>query len=268
MSLDASIPGTQTVVRAVALLKAFTDDQPEMGLSELARSVGLNKATAFRLLSALEHEGLVAHDTPGGAYRLGPEAIALGARALRATDLRAAARPELDALARETGETADLEILDGGDVLVVEEVHGRYVLGTMLSVGTRWPAHATSTGKAILAHLPEAEAFEALGHNRRLRAATPKTLTDRETLRADLAATRARGYATADGELEDNFAAVGAPVFNHEGRVTGAISIGGPLTRLTAARVPELAALLQAAAGRISRRMGYKENAQSVMRDS
>src|SRR5262245_60854551 len=124
MTTQEAVPGTQTVMRAVALLKAFTDAQPQMGLTELSRAVGLNKTTTYRLLAALEHEGLVAQDARGGAYHLGPEAIALGARALRATDLRAAARPELEALARETGETADLEILDGAEVLVADEVHG------------------------------------------------------------------------------------------------------------------------------------------------
>ena len=261
MTLRDAIPGTQTVARAVALLKAFSDDQPEMGLSELARAAGLNKTTAFRLLSALENEGLVSHNTPGGAYRLGPEAIALGARALRATDLRAAARPELEALARETGETADLEVLDGADVLVVEEVHGGFVLGSLLWVGTRWPAHATSTGKAILAFLPEAESNAVLRGARRLAAPTPETISDRDALRAELARVRELGYATAIEELEANYAAVGAPVFDHEGRVAGAISLGGPLARLTPERILGLAMLVRSAAQRVSKRLGYSGDA-------
>lgn len=258
MSTRVPYPGTQTVSRAVALLKAFTDSQPEMGLSELARAVGLNKTTAFRLLAALEHEGLVAHDTHGGSYRLGLEAISLGARALRATDLRSAGRLELEALARETGETAALEILDGGDVVVLDEVHGKFVIGTMLAVGMRWPAHATSTGKAILAFLRDEERSAALRGMRRLAVPTRKTIGDREALRGELARIRERGYATAEGELEENFVAVGAPVFSHEGRVVAGVSIGGPGTRLTSERIPELAALVRQAAGRISRRLGYR----------
>jgi DNA-binding IclR family transcriptional regulator len=258
-----SYPGTQTVGRAVALLKAFSDSQPEMGLSELARAVGLNKTTAYRLLAALEHEGLVAQAAPGGAYRVGPEIFALGARALRATDLRAAGRPELEALARETGETADLEVLVGGDVLVVEEVHGRFVIGPAFSVGRRWPAHATSTGKAILAFLPEEARQAALRGGRagrRLAAPTARTISSREALAAELERVRQSGYATAVGELEDDFAAVGAPVFNHEGRVAGAISLGGPHSRLTAGRLPALAALVMAAAARVSQRLGFQKD--------
>jgi DNA-binding IclR family transcriptional regulator len=258
MTTRESYPGAQTVVRAVALLKAFSDSQPEMGLTELARAVGLNKTTAYRLLAALEHEGLVAHDAPGGSYRLGPEIIALGARALRATDLRSAARPEVEALARKTGETADVEVLDGAEVLVVDEVHGHFVIGTFLSVGSRWPAHATSTGKAILAFLPEEERTAALRSVRRLAAPTSKTITDRGSLHAELERVRQRGYATAVGELEENFVAVGAPVFNHEGRVAGAISLGGPHSRLTAERVPDLVKLVMEAAAKASQRLGFQ----------
>ena len=98
MESHESYPGAQTVSRAVALLKAFTDAQPERGAAELARSVGLNKTTAYRLLKALEHEGMVARSPATDAFRLGPEVIALGARALRSNDLRSASRAELEAL--------------------------------------------------------------------------------------------------------------------------------------------------------------------------
>ncbi|MBI3763359.1 MAG: IclR family transcriptional regulator [Chloroflexi bacterium] len=249
-------PGTQAVYRAVALLKTFSDARPELTLSELTRAVGLNKTTTHRLLAALEREGLVAHDTRNGAYRLGPEAIALGARALRATPLRDAAQPELEWLARGTGENADLEILDGGEVFVVEEIPGRFVIGTTLAVGTRWPAHATSTGKAILAFLPEDEREAALP--RRLSRPTGKAIGDRETLRAELARVRERGYATGIEELEEDFVAVGAAVFDHEGRVVGAISIGGPSHRLPAKRIQEVAPLVKQAAERISHKLGFK----------
>ena len=261
MSVSAAYPGTQAVSRAVALLKAFSDTQPEMGLTALARAAGLHKTTAHRLLAALEREGLVAHDGHDGTYRLGPEAIALGSRALRATELRAVARPELEALARRTGETADLEILDGGQVVVLDEAHGRFVIGTVLTVGMRWPAHATSTGKAMLAYLTEDERSAALP--RRLATPTDKTIGDRETLRGELARVRERGYATQVEELEENFVAVGAPVFNHEGRVVAAISLGGLRARLTSDRIPEIARLVRQAAERISGRLGFRRQGES-----
>src|SRR5215216_1881032 len=98
-------PGAQTIARAVAILKCFTDTQPQLSLAEIVQATRLNKATAYRMLAALEKEGLIARPGDGDAYRLGSEAIALGGRALRATPLHSASHPELEALAQVTGET-------------------------------------------------------------------------------------------------------------------------------------------------------------------
>ena len=133
--------------RAVALLKLFTDVRPEWGLTEVARAAGLNKTTAHRLLSALTREGLLARSATTEAYRLGPEAIALGARALRANDLRTVSRIYLEDLVKRSDETATVEVLVEAEVLILDEMHSRKWLHASPSVGTRWPAHATSTGK-------------------------------------------------------------------------------------------------------------------------
>jgi IclR family acetate operon transcriptional repressor len=117
--------GTQSVLRAVSLLKAFTDAQPELGLMELAKAAGLNKTMVYRLLTALESERLVARDPGTDGYRLGPEMIALGGRAVRANRVRQVGRPELERLARETGEAATLEVLVGDEVLVLDEIGER-----------------------------------------------------------------------------------------------------------------------------------------------
>ena len=95
----AHYPGAQAVARAIAVLKAFSDTQPQMTLADITHATRQNRATAYRLLAALEKEGLVMRDRQSEAYRLGPEAITLGARALRANDLRSVSRPELEALA-------------------------------------------------------------------------------------------------------------------------------------------------------------------------
>lgn len=249
-------PGTQTVLRAVTLLKAFSDAQPELGLSDLARLVGLNKTTAYRLLTALESEGMVARNPDTDAYRLGPEIIALGGRALRANDLRAISRPELEALAEQTRETATLEVLVADEVLILDEVAGGFLVGITPSIGTRWPAHAASTGKVLLAHLPEAEREAFLRTPRP--ALTPGTIAAPEALRRELDRVRQQGYATAVEELEPDYVALGVPLRNHDGRVVAAISIGGPTTRLVEERFPQIVTLLVAAADRISARLGYR----------
>jgi DNA-binding IclR family transcriptional regulator len=256
MAVNEPYPGTQAVRRAIALLKAFTDEQPQLGLAELARTVGLNKTTTYRLLTALESEGLIARNPASDTYRLGPEVIALGGRALRANDLRSISHSELEALARATGETATLEILSGLDVLVLDEVLGAHLVGVTQSIGARWPAHATSTGKALLAFLSEAEFEAAL--QRPLAQLTAQTITVPEALRQELVHIRERGYATAIEELEVGFSAIAAPVCNHDGQVIAALSLNGPSPRLTPERLAEVAPLVMAAAVRVSSRLGYK----------
>ena len=127
-------PGTRAVRRAVAVLKAFTGSRPEMGLSEVARVAGLNKTTAFRILSALEEEGLVRRASEGDAYRLGPELATLGLRALGATGLLFAAHAELPALAEATQETSSLHVLVGREVVILDEVFGGRVLAAKKEV--------------------------------------------------------------------------------------------------------------------------------------
>jgi len=254
----AIYPGTQAVRRAVSVLRVFTVSQPELGLSEVARVAGLNKTTAFRLLSALEREGLVQRAPEGEAYRLGPELAALGLRAVRATDLLFAARPELPGLAEATQETASLEVLVGREVVILDEVRGRRVLAAVPEVGAHSPAHATSTGKAQIAFQPEEQWQEFLTPP--LPRLTAKTLCDPEALRKELRRVRARGYATTLEELEPGYVGVGVPVRGVDGRTVAALSVGGPSTRLTAGRVSEIARLLLAAASRASERLGFRED--------
>jgi DNA-binding IclR family transcriptional regulator len=252
--MNEPYPGTQAVLRAIALLKLFTDEHPERTLSDLSRSAALNKTTTFRLLTALESEGMVTHTTRD-TYRLGPDAIVLGGRALRANDLRKVARPELERLVQVTRETASLEIPADDDVLILDEVAGGYLLSTAQYIGTRWPIHATSTGKVLLAYGPESQRERVL--QKPLVQLTPKTITDPAVLRQQLAQVCRQGYATAEEELEAGYMAVAAPIYNFEGRVIAALSLDGPALRLTPTRLAALSQLVREAAGRVSSQLGF-----------
>ena len=255
MKQTRAYSGTQSIRRAVSILKTFTDAQPEWTLTGLVRSVGLNKTTAFRLLSALESEHMVARNPDTGAYRLGPATIALGGVATRSNDLRTASLAELQALAGQTGEAATLEVLVGSEVLIVEEVASARLVSSSQSVGTRHPAHATSTGKVLLSELDEAERLAVLPPP--LSQVTEKTITDWGKLTSELDAVREQGYAVALEELELAYAAVSVPVRNHHGEIAAAICVGGPISRLLPERLPELAGTLKDAAHRISLNLGY-----------
>jgi len=249
-------PGAQAVSRAVSLLKAFSDARPEWRLTDLARTARLHKATTHRLLAALEREGMVARDAAGERYRLGPEAIAIGARAARANDLRAVSHAELERLSADTGETATLEVPAGAEMLIVDEVLGRALIGATASLGTRWPVHATSTGKAVLAALSAPERRRVLP--RRPVRCTPRTVVSAAGLERELARVARRGYATALEELEPGYAAVGAVVVGGDGRPVAAISVGGPRQRFTAVRIDTLGARVCAAAARITAALGHR----------
>ena len=256
-------PGTQAVVRAIAILKAMARPRCGFGITELAVLLGLSKAAVFRLLGALEAEGMVVRDASGG-YRLGPELITLGASALGSTDLSIAAHDELVALVELTGETATLEVLIGTEALIIGEVQGRFLLGSAPDLGRRSPAHVTSTGKVLLALTQPPPPFGKLEKR------TPKTIISRRKLELELERVRGQGYAIASEELEVGFTALAAPVRNHFGNVVAALSINGPSARLRPDVLRDLVGPVCAAANRISHRLGATQEmlgAPPVTRD-
>ena len=249
---ESASPGTRAVLRAIAVLKALGGARTALGLTELAHQLSLNKTTVFRIVGALEQEGMLIREPGRDVYRLGPELIVLGTHALRSTELRAIAHSQLEALAARTGESATLEVLVGDETLILDEVLGRFRLSGSAEIGTRWPAHTTSTGKVLLA---------AMRHQggtlpRRLEARTEKSITSAARLERELARVSKQGYAVANEELEPGFVAIGAPVHNHEDQAIAALSIGGPTGRIAAGRIPSLGVLVRSAADEVSRTLG------------
>lgn len=243
---DKSPPkGAQAALRAIRLLKQFTAEKPELQLAEISASASLNKTTTHRLLQALHSEELLERNPANGAYRLGRGMMALGVQALSNNDLRLRARPFLKRLAEETGETATLEVPVDDTMLILDEVSGRHFVGASGNVGTRWPIHATSTGKAFLA-------FEQHGSDRlgsKLASYTPKTITELESLERQLGEIRNRGFAETVDELEEGFTGVGAVVRGGMGEILGALSICGPSHRMSEGRRAQLGSTLIATAG-------------------
>lgn len=249
-------PGTQSVLRALAILQVFTDERPSWKLVDLARELDLNKTTVYRLLTALESAGMISRGE-GDCYRLGPGILTLAGRALRQNDMRQVARPYLEQLAHDTGETASLDLLVDDEILIFDEVIGHRLVGSVSSLGTRHPWHATSTGKAILACLPEAQVEELL--SRPLPAITPQTITDPGKLCRQLVQIRQDGYAVGSGELEEDLIVVGAPVHQFDGRVAAAVSVGGPAVRFSPERTREMGQLVRETAVKISAQLGWSE---------
>ncbi len=243
--IDKSPPqGAQAALRAIRLLKLFTPEKPELALAEVSRLAALNKTTAHRLLQALHSESMLDRNPSNGAYRLGPGLMAMGVQALSSNDLRRRARPLLQRLAEESGETATLEVPMDDTMLILDEVTGGHFVGAAGNVGTRWPMHATSTGKALIAF--DEQGVERLGE--RLLSLTPRTITERNELLEQLWEIRRRGFAETVDELEDGFSGVAAVVRDGTGQVLGALSICGPTQRLSAGRRASFGAALCSAA--------------------
>ena len=240
--------GAQAALRAIRLLKLFTIERPEMSLAELSKAAGLNKTTTHRLLRALQSESLVERNPATSQYSLGAGLMALGVQALASSDLRRRVRPMLRSLAHESGETATLEVPVEGSMLILDEVTGRHVVGAAGNVGTIWPLHATSSGKAYMAF--EDDGIEQLGSD--LRPLTAKTLVNKEAIQPQLFDIRRRGYAVTVDELEEGFTAVATVIRGALGDVQGTLSICGPSNRFSASRRAELGASLCNAAARLS----------------
>jgi len=240
MREQAPPQGAQAALRAIRLLKLFTAEAPELRLAELSCLSGLNKTTTHRLLQALLSEELLDRNPGTSAYRLGPGMMALGVQALSSNDLRLRARPLLKRLAEETGETATLEVPIDDTMLILDEVTSKHFVGASGNVGTRWPIHATSTGKALIA-------FEVHGRDR-LRAELPsltsRTITNFDVLEKQLGDIRRRGFAEVVDELEEGLSGVGAVVRGGMGEILGALSICGPTHRMSENRRAQLGATL------------------------
>jgi DNA-binding IclR family transcriptional regulator len=247
----------QSVERAIAILKSFSLDRPERGVSELGRDLGLHKSTVSRLMRTLEHGGLLSRSPETERYRLGVDLIGLAAQVASYMDVREVALPFLRELAEVCQDTVNLSAFDAGQVvnLVQCAPHARRIKNVGW-VGRRMAPHCTAAGKVLLAHLPPDELDRVL--RGRLERFTPSTITDPDELRYELARVRERGYATVCEELEEGLNVVAAPVHDHTGQVVASISVAGPAYRVTLALFPELAARLLDTAQKISAQLGHR----------
>jgi DNA-binding IclR family transcriptional regulator len=221
--------------RVLALLASFEDGRPELSVTEIAATLGVHKSTASRLAATLERTGFLARS--GKRYRLGVEIIRLGSLALRGADIVARLQPAMAKLSELTGETINLAVPSGPDILNVAEVPSTYILSCSGGwIGRRTKPHAVANGKVLLA-------FGVIPMPASLDRYTEHTICSRPALQAQLAEIRRDGYATATAELEDGLVAVAAPVFSADGSCVAALSISGPAIRMPPEKLDELGRL-------------------------
>jgi IclR family acetate operon transcriptional repressor len=244
----------QSLDRALEILKLL-GSEPEMRVTDLARRLEVHKSTAFRLLSTLQEHGLVEQNPSTEKYRLGYGLVRLAASVVGEIDLARASRPVLQELATRTSETVNLAILQGDQVVNIDQIAAPNLVVNVNWVGKQTPLHCTSNGKVLLAFLPDPERRRLL--EQPLHRFTPRTITDVKTLDKQLGRVRDDGWAFTLEELEIGLNAVAAPVRGTDGLVHAAVSVAGPSYRVTPQRLGELGEMTKQAGEAISRRMGY-----------
>jgi DNA-binding IclR family transcriptional regulator len=230
------------VERAFAVLDVLADGQAELGTNEIARRTGINPSTVSRLLATLVSAGFVEHVAASGRYRLGLRLLELGNAVLARLDLREIARPHLQALAEATGETATLSAPGEGHAVTVDFVQSPSSIQSVARLGRPSVAHATATGKLLLAFGGQ----EAPARPERY---TDRTLIDPTALASEIESVRERGYAEAVGEREEGLNALAAPIWSPQRELAGMLGVQGPDLRLDrAAMRTALPMLLERAA--------------------
>lgn len=212
----------RSVAKTLDVIRAFDADHRDLTLSDVARRTGQSRASARRFLLSLESLGFVRSD--GQLFSLTPRVLSLGHAFLSSLSLPDVAEPHLKTLTSQLGESTSASVFDGDDIVYVARVQARRIMAVEIRVGTRFPAYATSMGRAMLAFAPP-EALEAFLGRVTLEPLTPHTVSDPAVLRDELVRIRERGWAVVDQELEIGLRSLAAPVFNPRGEAIAAINV-------------------------------------------
>jgi IclR family acetate operon transcriptional repressor len=253
-------PGTataqvQSLTRGLSLLEALARAEGGLTLTDLAQRVALAPSTAHRLLATLEKMGYVHQGGELGRWTIGLQAFTVGSSFLANRDFVAQSHPYMRRLMEQSGETANLGILDGTEAVFIDQVQCREMMRTIVKLGSRVPLHASGVGKAIFAALPD-EQIDAILKVKGLPRITGNTITSPETMWAAIRVIRQRGWSFDDEEHALGTRCVAAPIYDEHAEVLGAISLAGPSSRLPDERIRQLGPVVAHTAEELTRRLG------------
>ncbi|MBP6738220.1 MAG: helix-turn-helix domain-containing protein, partial [Rhodobacteraceae bacterium] len=211
------------LAKGLTVIETFSAERPRQSISEVAAASGLDRATARRCLLTLAHHGYADYD--GKFFTLTPRVLRLGTACLATMPLPQIVQPFLDELSERVGQSSSVSILDGDEIVYVARAAQKRVMSIALMPGSRLPAYCTSMGRILLAALPETEAARILGPGP-LRRRTARSLTDPQSVLAELYRVRAQGHALNDQEVEDGLRSIAVPILNARGRTVAALNIG------------------------------------------
>lgn len=250
----------QSVERCLDILESLAVAENGIGILDLSNRVSLHPSTVHRLLSTLLARGYVRQDSRNSRYSLGARTLALAQSFHEQHNIRTDAHPFLQRLMQESGETANLIVLDCDEAVYIDQVASARLVRMFASIGRHVPLHSTGCGKVLLAYLESPERSRIL-RERGLSRSTRYTITSATELERELADIRRRGYAVDDRENDEDVRCIAGPVRDHTGKVIAAVSVSGPVSRITKERVPELSRLVVDVSSQISAALGLAENA-------
>lgn len=244
----------RSVDRALDILLCFTREESARSLTQIAETIHMSKTTVHRLLATLENKRFITRDNSTGLYRLGLRFIEMASLVLQDTELHRWAKPYLERLAKEYGETVDLSILDGTHVIYLEVIESQQRVKLAAAVGQRLPAYFTASGKALLAFMPDDVVRKIIAGN--LTESANHAQDSVQQMLEDLRITAERGYAISEQEYEEQINAVAAPIFDKDRNPIASIAIVGPSFRLSKDRLPALGESLHQMAQVIANEVG------------
>lgn len=250
---NVASPPVGALDRGIRIL-IFLADARSSTLAEVSRAVSIPPATVHRLLTTLQQRGMVVHDPEQGKWRIGPQAYRIGSTFEEGSNLLEVAPPVMRTLSEETGETANLAIEEGGQLLYLIQVESENPIRASFKNGTAAYFHTSGVGKAIMAYMEEA-ALESLLAPQTLVSQTPNSITNTQDLRAELDKSRLRGWALDDEERFPGMRCIAAPVFDSLENVVAGVSVSGPISRFPDNKLESLAASVVKAAANISERL-------------
>jgi len=253
--MTSSSPLNHSVVKAFHLLDHFSLSKPEWGVRELAKEIGVNKSTTYRMLATLESIGILKKDQTSEKYSLGLKLFELGSRVSIQSAFVSKTHPVLESVAEEITETVHLGILKDQQVFMVDKIESPKGLKLNSVIGTFSPAHCSGLGKVLLAHQNEDTLSKSIEHLP-LKAYTEFSITTKQKLSKELESIRQQGYAIDRQELELGLICVAVPIYNQLGRVIAALSAAGPAIRFKEENVAAYVATLQKGAATIQQKIG------------
>ncbi|MCF8078819.1 MAG: IclR family transcriptional regulator [Desulfobacterales bacterium] len=220
----------RSLEKGLEILLLLSRHEAELSLEDISQEAGFSKPTCYRLLQTMRRNNFVKQSSETKRYQLGPRNIAIGTAAMDRQSVRAIAVPYMRRIRTQTGETVNLTILDGIEIVFVERIEGKFIVNSNLYVGSRLPVHCSSMGKAILAHLPEHK-LAAIVEKLDFQQYTQKTLVSREQLYKELEKIQAEGTSINNEELEKGLFAIAGPIRDYSGEAIAALNVSFPLAR-------------------------------------